>query len=148
MQLTLLRKTGYVLCASGRRLVTPDGRPTERIIGVKEKLTYRDLLFQNPVNCSSVVIKRDAATAFPMVHDECHEDYIMWLQILNHYHTACAVNQPLLNYRLSKTGKSGNKLHSAKMTFKVYRHMGFSIPKALFCFAGYMFNGIKKYYFH
>ena len=148
MQLTLLRKTGYVLCASGRRLVTPDGRPTERIIGVKEKITYRDLLFQNPVNCSSVVIKRDAAAAFPMVHDECHEDYIMWLQILKHYHTACAVNQPLLNYRLSKTGKSGNKLHSAKMTFKVYRHMGFSIPKALFCFAGYMFNGIKKYYFH
>ena len=147
-QLSLLHKTGCVLCATGRRLATPEGTPTDRTIGVKEKLTYRDLLFQNPINCSSVVLKRDVAAAFPMVHDECHEDYIMWLQILKHYRRACAVNQPLLNYRLSKTGKSGNKLQSAAMTFKVYRHMGFSMPKSLFCFAGYVLNGIKKYYFH
>lgn len=147
-QLQLLEKTGSVLCATGRRLVTPEGRQTDRVIGVKEKLTYRDLLFQNPVNCSSVVIRRDIAAAFPMVHDECHEDYIMWLQILKKYHSACAINEPLLNYRLSDTGKSGSKIQSARMTYKVYRHMGFGIIKSLACFAGYAINGVKKYYLH
>ena len=147
-QLKLMKKTGCVLCATGRRLATPGGHKTDRVIGVKEQLTYRDLLVQNPINCSSVVIRRDVASEFPMVHDECHEDYIMWLQILKKYGRACAVNKPLLNYRLSNTGKSGNKLQSARMTFKVYRYMNFGYFKSLMCFVGYAFNGVKKYYLH
>lgn len=147
-QLKLLEETGCVLCATGRRLVTPDGKQTDRIIGVKENLVYRDLLFQNPVNCSSVVVRRDVAAAFPMIHDECHEDYIMWLQILQKYRSACAINEPLLNYRLSDTVSPGNKLQSAGMTYKVYRHMGFGVFKSLICFVAYAFNGVKKYYLH
>lgn len=104
-----------------------DGHSTEKFIRVKEHLTYRDLLVQNPINCSSVVIRKDVAAEFPMVHDECHEDYIMWLQILKKYRKACAINKPLLNYRLSNTGKSGSKLQSARMTFKVYRYMNFGV---------------------
>ena len=102
-------------------------------------MTYRDLLVQNPINCSSVVIRKDVAAEFPMVHDECHEDYIMWLQILKKYRKACAINKPLLNYRLSNTGKSGSKLQSARMTFKVYRYMNFGYFKSLMCFVGYAF---------
>lgn len=147
-QLKLMKNTGCVLCATGRRLVTEDGRQTERLIGVQPQLTYKDLLFQNPVNCSSVVLLRSVALEFPMGHDECHEDYIMWLQILRKYKKACAINEPLLNYRLSSKGKSGNKLHSAVMTYRVYRHMGFSTLKSLICFAGYAFNGVRKYYLH
>ena len=111
-------------------------------------MTYRDLLVQNPINCSSVVIRKDVAAEFPMVHDECHEDYIMWLQILKKYRKACAINKPLLNYRLSNTGKSGSKLQSARMTFKVYRYMNLGYFKSLMCFVGYAFNGVKKYYLH
>lgn len=147
-QLHLMKKTGCVLCATGRKLVTPDGHSTEKFIRVKEHLTYRDLLVQNPINCSSVVIRKDVAAEFPMVHDECHEDYIMWLQILKKYRKACAINKPLLNYRLSNTGKSGSKLQSARMTFKVYRYMNFGYFKSLMCFVGYAFNGVKKYYLH
>ena len=147
-QLELMKKTGSVLCATGRRLITPSGEATDRIIGVKETLTYRDLLFQNPINCSSVVVKRNVAAAFPMSHDDCHEDYIMWLRILKHYQAACAINEPLLNYRLSNTGKSGSKIQSARMTFRVYRYMGFGILKSLVCFVGYAINGVRKYYIH
>lgn len=147
-QLQLMQDTGCVLCATARRLVTTDGKQTERIIHVKQRITYRDLLFQNSVNCSSVVVRRDVAAAFPMSHDECHEDYIMWLQILKQYREACAIDEPLLNYRLSDTGKSGNKLKSAKMTYKVYRHMGFGMFKTMACFSAYALNGIRKYYFN
>jgi teichuronic acid biosynthesis glycosyltransferase TuaG len=147
-QLQLMNETGDVLCATARRLVNEQGQPTGKVIGVKKELTYRDLLFQNPVNCSSVLVRRDVAAAFPMAHDECHEDYIMWLQILKKYQRACAVNEPLLNYRLSDSGKSGSKLQSAKMTYQVYRHMGFGIVKSLCCFTGYAINGVRKYYLH
>jgi teichuronic acid biosynthesis glycosyltransferase TuaG len=147
-QLRLMQETGCVLCATARRLVTKEGKPTGRIIGVKTKLTYRDMLFQNLINCSSAVIRREVALAFPMSHDECHEDYITWLQILKQYNQACAVNEPLLNYRLSDSGKSGSKIQSAKMTYQVYRHMGFGVLKSLFCFVGYAMNGVRKYFLH
>lgn len=144
-QLEAMERDGTVLCSTARELLTPEGEPTGRIIPVKEKLTYKDLLKQNPINCSSVVIKTEVAKEFPMHHEDSHEDYIMWLEILRKYEKASAVNEPLLKYRLSTTGKSGNKFKSAKMTFKVYRYMGFGLFKSLYCFANYTLNGIVKY---
>ncbi len=147
-QLELIESWGAVLCATARELMTPDGVLTGRVIPVKTEITYKDLLKQNSINCSSVVIKRDVALEFPMHHaEDSHEDYIMWLEVLGKYKKACAVNKPLLKYRLSNTGKSGSKLHSAKMTFNVYRYVGFSLPKSIICFISYAFCGVKKYLF-
>ena len=58
-----------------------------------------------------------------MEHEDSHEDYIMWLKILDRYGEACGINEPLLKYRMSSKGKSGSKLKSARMTMKVYRYM-------------------------
>lgn len=144
-QLAALQDTGAVLCATARELMTPEGEMTGRIIPVKEIITYKDLLRHNSINCSSVLIKREAALEFPMHHEQSHEDYIMWLEVLGKYGRACAVNEPLLKYRLSNTGKSGSKLHSAKMTFMVYRHMGFGLAKSLALFLSYAVHGVLKY---
>ncbi len=147
-QLTLLEETGCVLACTARELMTPEGALTGRIIPVKERISYRELLKHNSINCSSVLIRTDVAREFPMCHDDSHEDYIMWLKVLSKYGEAVGINEPMLKYRLSATGKSGNKLRSAKMTFLVYRYMGFSIPKSMGCFCSYAFHGVKKYFFH
>ena len=144
-QLEVMEREQVVLCSTARALVNPDGSPMGKVIPVKEQITYCELLKHNCINCSSVVIRREVAVEFPMHHEESHEDYIMWLEILQKYGSACAVNEPLLQYRLTNTGKSGSKLHSAKMTFGVYRCMGFGMGKSLLLFAGYAFHGIKKY---
>lgn len=144
-QLARLEKTGMVLCATARELMTPDGKLTGRVIPVPEEISYRELLKHNCINCSSVVIKTEVAREFPMHHEESHEDYIMWLEVLQKYGSACAINEPLLKYRLSNTGKSGSKLQSAKMTFGVYRCMGFGLCRSMLLFAGYAFHGVKKY---
>ena len=144
-QLDLLEENGMVLCATARELMTPDGKLTGRVIPVPEEISYRELLKHNCINCSSVVIKTEVAREFPMHHEESHEDYIMWLEVLQKYGSACAINEPLLKYRLSNTGKSGSKLQSAKMTFGVYRCMGFGLCRSMLLFAGYAFHGVKKY---
>lgn len=69
----------------------------------------------------------------------------MWLEILQKYGTACGINRPFLQYRLSNTGKSGSKLKSARMTFRVYRYMGFRLDRSLLYFCSYAFHGVKKY---
>ena len=147
-QLALIEQTGCVLCCTARELMTPEGELTGKVIPVKEKISYRELLKHNSINCSSVLILTDVAREFPMHHDDSHEDYIMWLEVLRKYETACGINEPMLKYRLSNSGKSGNKLHSAKMTFMVYRYMGFGVVKSMVCFCSYAFHGVKKYFFH
>ena len=63
-----------------RELMKADGSSTGRTIPVKEKITYRELLKHNSINCSSVILRRDVAREFPMEHDDSHEDYITWLE--------------------------------------------------------------------
>ena len=144
-QLKVLEQTGRVLCSTGRELMEPDGRSTGKYIPVKETVSYRELLKHNSINCSSVVVKREAALAFPMEHDDSHEDYLAWLKILRRYGPAAGIDQPLLKYRLSEGGKSRNKRKSAAMTFMVYRYMGYGIIKSLLFFFSYAVHGVWKY---
>lgn len=146
-QLAALEQTGAVLCCTARQLMDPDGTMTGKVIAVKEIITYQELLKHNPINCSSVVMPTEVAKRFPMEHADSHEDYLTWLKVLKVYGFACGINEPLLHYRLSNTGKSGNKLKSAKMTFQVYRYMGFGWLKSAWCFCSYAFHGVRKYLF-
>ena len=144
-QLAAIQDSGAVLCCTARELMTPEGVLTGRVLPVKSRITYRDLLRHNSIGCSSVLILAEVAKAFPMQHEDSHEDYIMWLKVLREHGFACGINEPLLKYRLSNTGKSGNKLHAAAMTFKVYRYMGFGLVKSCACFVSYAIHGVVKY---
>lgn len=144
-QLALMERTGCVLCATARELMTPEGRLTGRIFPVDPEITFPKLCRHNQISCSSVLIRTEVAREFPMHHDDGHEDYLMWLEILKRYGKACGLNEPLLKYRLSATGKSGSKLNSAKMTYKTYRYAGFGPLRAAACFASYAVHGLIKY---
>lgn len=144
-QLSRMREDDTVLCSTGRQLRSFDGEDMGRYIPVKDFVTYSDLLRHNSIACSSVLVKKSVIEEFPMNHDECHEDYITWLQILRKYGRSSGIDKPYLQYRMSKDSKSGNKLKSAQMTFQVYRHMGYGMIKSCLCFCSYALHGIKKY---
>lgn len=150
-QLQRMEETKAVLCSTGRELMRPDGTLTGQVIPVKSEFTFRELCRGNMINCSSVLIETKVAREFPMHHDDSHEDFLMWLEVLKKYDKGCAVNEPLLKYRLSNTGKSGSKWHSAQMAYKTYRYLGFSPLKASLYFMCYALQGLKKYspwFFH
>lgn len=145
-QLALMKETNCMICSTARELMDMDGKLTGHIIPVKPQITYGNLLLSNRINCSSVVIRTEVAQEFPMHNDDSHEDYLMWLEVLRKYRTACAVNEPLLKYRISETGKSGSKWQSAKMTFMVYRYMGFGWGRSILHFCSYALHGMMKYF--
>ena len=145
-QLALLAETGAVMCSTARELMNPDGSLTGHIIPVQTEYTYRDLLRQIPIKCSSVVIRTAVAREFPMHHDDAHEDYLMWLEVLEKYGRCCAINEPLLKYRVTSTGESGTKLNSARMTFMTYRYKGFGFFRSMLYFVSYAFHGFRKYF--
>lgn len=144
-QMALLKETGGVLCSTGREFTTHEGELTGHIIPVKSIITYQDLLYDNSINCSSVLILTSVAKEFPMGHDECHEDYITWLQVLKKYKYAYAINEPLLKYRRSEGGKSANKWKSAKMHYYSLRIMGVRPVRAAWYFCFYVASGVKKH---
>lgn len=144
-QLRMLEKTGAVLCNTARELVNSDESPTGIIIDTPKKITLKLLEKTNYINCSSVLAKKEVLEKYPMKHDDAHEDYITWLNILKEYKFVVGINVPLLKYRLSAAGKSRNKFKSACMTYKTYCYAGYGRIKAFFLMFSYTYNGIKKY---
>ena len=144
-QVEALERNKAVLCSTARELMSHDGVSLGRIISVRKHITYKELLKHNSIACSSVVVRRDVARIFPMEHDDAHEDYILWLKILKRYGSAIGIQTPYLKYRMSENSKSGNKLKSAVMTYKVYRYMGYSVLRSAVYFCSYAVHGINKY---
>jgi teichuronic acid biosynthesis glycosyltransferase TuaG len=145
-QMELMKSKNGVLCYTARELVNEEGISTNRVIHVKKTVNYQELLLHNCISCSSVLVKREALLKHPMQFSNFHEDYITWLKILKEYGTALGIDEPLLTYRLSKGGKSRNKIKSARMTFGVYRVMGFGKIKSFYFTCSHLAHGIIKYY--
>ena len=144
-QLNKIREVNCVMCSTGRELVSSAGESLGKYIGVNDEITYNMLLKTNSIACSSVLILTEVAKEFYMVHDELHEDYIMWLRVLKKYGICCGVDEPLLKSRMSEGGKSRNKVKSAKMQWGVYRFLGVGTFKSLYYMVNYVINGIRKY---
>ena len=94
-QLKLIQEKDTVICSTARELMDPDGSLTGYILPVKTEYTYSEIRLQNQINCSSVLMKTEVAREFPMHHDDGHEDYLMWLEVLRKYDRN--VQQPSLS---------------------------------------------------
>ena len=121
------------------------GNSTKKVIPVPEKVSFSDMLKTNYVTCSSVVMKRELALAYPMDHDEFCEDYICWMQILKDDRGAIGINEPLVKYRMVTGSKSNDKKKAALNHYKSLRILGMNPVRALFHMISYAYNGIKKY---
>ena len=145
LQLSKMKQIDADLCYSGRELMSAEGETTGKIVSVPEDVDYKKLLLGNVIPCSSVMVKRKVALQYPWAHDELHEDYVVWLSMLRDNRKVIGIDLPFLKSRLGEGGKSRNKWKSAKMTYQVYRHIGLSVPEAIWCFLNYAINGIRKY---
>ena len=144
-QIAFMKENNAAFTATGRELMNADGSTTGKIIPIPEKITYKMMLRTNYIPCSSVVMKTELARKFYMCHDELHEDYIMWMEILKKYDWVYGINSPFLCSRLSENGKSRNKFKSARMQIGCYRYLGYGLIKTAFYFCAYTYNGLKKY---
>ena len=144
-QIELMNSKETVLVYTGRELMTHDGETTGKDVQVPLSVDYKKLLKGNVIPSSSVLIKSSVAKEFPQHHDELHEDYIMWLEVLRKYGVAYGINESLLKSRLSAGGKSRDKKKSALMTWKVYKLMDINFFLRCYLFLNYSIKGIFKY---
>ena len=131
---------------TGSAFVDEDNQPSKYTLHVPEQMTYRALLRQNLISCSSVLIRKELLETFPMPKDPMlHEDYAAWLQILRTIPYAVGIDEPLLIYRLDKNSKSGNKRKAARMQWRTYQYVGLPFFQTAVFFASYALRSLKKY---
>ncbi|MDR5687008.1 glycosyltransferase family 2 protein [Morganella morganii] len=74
-----------------------------------------------------------------------HEDYIMWLEIIQKSKKAYCIQESLAKYRLHNTSLSSNKIKAMKWQWEIYRNeLRLSLPKSVYYFSYYIFNALKK----
>ena len=145
-QFEVADKHSAVLLFTGTEFIDDDGNRQNKIFKVKETVNYKELLKQNVITCSSVLIKKELLEKYPMYADEMHEDFVTWLKILkNEKINAYGINEPLVLYRLTPGSKSRNKFKAMKMTYKTYRHLKLNFFQAHWNLMFYIIRSLKKY---
>lgn len=130
---------------TGASFINENSEPYNGIFNVPLKVVYKELLKQNVISCSSVMIKKDYIIKYKMENDNTHEDFGSWLRILKKEQYAYAINEPLLIYRISSKSKSSNKVKSLKMAYKTYRFVGINPVTAIYYMGWYVVRGLRKY---
>ncbi len=144
-QIELLQKEREAtLCYTGSAFIDSEGKRSRYVLKVPSRLSYKKLLKQNLISCSSALVKSDVIKKLRMPGDQMHEDYFIWLTILKQTSYAYGINEPLIIYRLSKGSKSSKRLKSARMTYNTYRAIGYSSIIAALLVARYAVYSIKK----
>ena len=144
-QIKLARETSAGLIFTGSAFLNDDGTPIDWQLHVPKTLSYRDLLKQNLVSNSSVLVKADLYRKHYVIGDGMHEDFAVWLGITGAGNDAYGIDEPLLIYRLSKSSKSSNKVKAAKMNWNTYRYVGLNPVAASYYMCWYIVKSLLKY---
>ena len=134
------------LVFTGSAFIGENGEKLDWILHVPEKIGFKELLKQNLISNSSVLIGREDFLRYSVTGNDIHEDYACWLNYLREEgNVAYGIDEPLLVYRLSRGSRSGNKLRSAAMNLNTYRSVGIRPLPAAYYMLCYAVNGILKY---
>lgn len=146
MQLRKLEGIQYGLCYTSYCVVNLDRENLKKDYIVPESVTIEDLLKQNYIGCSTVMLTAEVARNYRFTSDYYHEDYVCWLTMLRNGVSAVGVRDVLMDYSFYNTSKSGNKLATVRHRWKIYRSfMNCSVFKCLEYIAHNAIAGIIKY---
>lgn len=146
-QITLFQDTKCDFCYTSYSYIND----SEDIIGspriVPETCTYFDLLKENFICCSSVLLRSELTRKHKMTKEFFHEDFIYWLELLKSGCTAVGCGQVLVKYRVSQKGRSSDKKAAAKNRWQVYRkYCKMNMAESYYYFFCYAVHGLKKYH--
>ena len=144
-QIVLQKKTGAELLFTGSAFIDAQAQSKNWILHVPQVVNYRTLLKQNLLSNSSALVKKDLMKRFYVQNDRIHEDYALWLKILQSGKSAYGVDEPLLIYRIQPFSKSGNKIKSAVMNWRTYRYVGLPVPVSAYYMFHYAVRSVLKY---
>lgn len=142
-QFARLQSTGASLCYTSYTFIDSAGADLEKPYIVPEDTDYKAMLAENVIGLSTVLVKEDALKDFRFNGRYVHEDYALWLELLQAGCTMVGLREVLVQYR--RGGRSANKVVAAKGRWVIYREVA-KLPflQAVRYFLRYAFAGIRK----
>ena len=144
-QIRFQKEQDAALVFTGSAFMDGNGKQIGFELHVPEEISYRQLLKQNLVSNSSVLVKKSLYEKYYVENDSLHEDFAVWLAIMKTGINAYGIDEPLIIYRITESSKSGNKLHAAKMNWNTYQYIGLNILQSCYYMVWYAMNGLLKY---
>ena len=144
-QLALFGGAKTAVVFSNYEKICGGGKRTGRIVRAPAAVDYRDLLKSDYIGNLTAIY--DTAKAgkifFRYPH---HEDYVLWLEILEKGFVAENTNTVEALYRVRSGSVSAEKREAAGWQWDIYRrHLKLSLPRSACLFCWYMANGVWKY---
>lgn len=114
---------------------------------VPERTDYPSLLKNNVIGCSTVLLRSEAIRGFRFTEEFYHEDYVLWLRLLQAGKKAVGVPEICVKYRVHSGGRAANKANSARQRWIIYRDcLKLPMGKSLYYLGCYAMNGLRKYW--
>lgn len=145
-QLALMRETGADLCYCAYAIVDAAGKKVRGDYLVPPTVDLHGLLRQNVIGCSTVMLSAAVKERYRFETDFYHEDYVLWLRLLQDGCKAAGCTPVLAAWRYVENSRSFNKWDAAKNRWRIYRdrmQLGFFYSVRLLAEYGLM--GLRKY---
>lgn len=147
LQLKYIQDNKADLCYTGYKIFDEKKARFIQEYKVPIEVNYEQLLEENIICCSTVLIRSNLLGENPFVKKYFHEDFILWLRILREGNRAIGLNKCLVNYSLG--GRSSNKMIAAKYRWLIYTECEkISLNRSIYYFFKYILNGLNKYYLY
>lgn len=145
-QLAFMQEHGHAFTYTDLAYVDEAGNILKAESGIPNRLDYASLLKNTAIACSTVIIDREQVGDFRMPLVRKGQDTATWLMLMRERGVvAYGLPKVLNHYRQVAGSISSNRLGALRRTWHTYRHLEqLPLPKALYYFACYMWNAIKR----
>ena len=145
LQIDIMLKKGYAFTYTDYHRFSENGTITGHRITTPNNLNYIQLLRNTAIATSTVILDVQKVGEIKM-KQTYYDDFVCWLEIMKRGHDAYRINEDLMEYRVTTSSVSRNKINSAKQVWNTYR----SVEKlglffSVWCFIGYAQNAFIKY---
>lgn len=145
-QMAKLQESGLGICYCSYGIIGESGEKVKADYLVSETAEYKDILTENYIQCSAMLIRADIVKKFMFNTEFYHEDYILGLDMLGSGEKAVGCKEILLHWRYLENSRSFNKKKSAMNRWRIYKnYLKLPFYKAAYLFVGYSLAGLKKY---
>lgn len=144
-QISVVQNQGAQLSYTAIQKIDSRGKPFGAIQRVDLEVSYKALLANPLIACSSVLLDYDAVGRPLMPDIRKRQDFAFWLNLLREGAVARGIDEPLTYYRVRPGSLSANKLSAALYTWRVYRSFeSLPLTKALPSFISYAWRASMK----
>lgn len=146
VQLRKMEVTGAAICCTAfvkRHVLT--GKVSKPIVP-RRIIDHAGLQMTCDIGMSTSMIDREKVGSFLMPMIRRRQDYALWLTLTRQGALVVGLDDCLVEYSYGAPSVSSNKFYAALAHFQVLRnYTKLPLPKLVWCFVFYAFQGLRKY---